>query len=389
MASAAEQARLRSPRPLRAQAVLHMPDARPKRTGVLVMHAQMSYLDHIACRELTARGYPCLGVDPPLPPPWDWHELPAYTALGVQHLCASGLVDRVVLLGHSGGGPLMVYYESLAEAGQFPAADGVVLLDTHLGGAFAIVTYVDPAYDPTTYRRDPELDLFDERNGYTPGGTHYSDAFRRRFHQAQAQRYRALVADARDRLAHIEAGRGRYADDEPFDLHGLTPRIWFNDRRLLSRTHARRALLHPDGSCTTGIVPSVRPLLGTEGARHAFGAACMQQSVRQFLSWNAIEVSDEFYVGEDAIAGVDWSTSLTSTVANAGGLHVPLLVMPMSAHYFLAPDELIYQAAPSQDKELVCVEGAQHAFTPVSSEYGDTIRTTFDYVAQWLATRFG
>jgi hypothetical protein len=52
------------------------------------------------------------------------------------------------------------------------------------------------------------------------------------------------------------------------------------------------------------------------------------------------------------------------------------------------------QHAASPDKQLVYVEGASHnivtckACEQYPGQYGDTVQTTFDYVAAWLRERF-
>jgi hypothetical protein len=53
--------------------------------------------------------------------------------------------------------------------------------------------------------------------------------------------------------------------------------------------------------------------------------------------------------------------------------------------------ETIYENAASTDKTIMFVEGASHLFTTASQferfpgEFGDTQKTTFDYVDKWLS----
>ena len=97
---------------------------------------------------------------------------------------------------------------------------------------------------------------------------------------------------------------------------------------------------------------------------------------------------------EDSSEGIDWSSSNTSTPANMEGVHVPLLIMSMTLHYRMVPAEIFLQHAASQDKRLVFVAGASHNLTTCKAckqfpgQYGDTVNTTFDYVARWLPSRF-
>jgi pimeloyl-ACP methyl ester carboxylesterase len=408
--------RLRPRAAPRALAVLYRPDDLQQsrsRVGVIVMHATASFLAHPSCGQLADRGYTVLAVDPPLANRNMWEDLPEYMAMGVRYLRDSGLVDSVVLLGHSGGGPLALFYQSVAENGPgrgqdsnkivplpdslagLPAADGVVLLDSHMSPSFMTLTYLDPSVkDGNLEQRDASLDMYAESNGYRASGATYSPAFRRAFFAAQAERHMGLVRQALERAAVISRGDGMYLDDEPLVIHGLTPRIWFADRSLLSHTRAAHTILHGDGSRSHEQARSVRPIFGSEAGRRTYSSACLQLSVNEFLSWHAVRADSDYAITEDCVEGIDWSSSNTSAPWNAEGVTVPLLIASMTGHYFLAPDELIYEHALSSDKELVFVEGAEHDFKPCKASepspgcFGDTMKTTFDYVDGWLAQRF-
>lgn len=408
--------RLRPRAAPRALGVLYMPDDPDQsrsRVGVIVMHATASFLAHPSCLQLAGRGYTVLAVDPPLANRNMWEDLPEYLAMGVQHLRDSGLVDSVVLLGHSGGGPLALFYQSVAENGPergqdsnkivplpsslagLPEADGMILLDSHMSPSFMTLTYLDPSVkNGNPAERDPALDMYAEANGYDPKGATYSPSFRRAFFAAQAERHMTLLRQALDRAASIRGGDGMYLDDEPFVINGLTPRIWFADRSLLSHTRAAHTILHGDGSRTHEPAHSVRPIFGSEAGRRTYLSACMQVSVKEFLSWHAVRAGSDYAITETGVEGVDWSSSNTSAPWNAEGVTVPLLIASMTGHYFLAPDAIIYEHAASADKEIVFVEGAEHDFTPCKAAepspgcFGDTMKTTFDYVDGWLAERF-
>jgi pimeloyl-ACP methyl ester carboxylesterase len=383
------------------------------RIGVVVMHATASFLAHPSCAQLAGRGYTVLAIDPPLANPNLWEDLPQYLAYGVRYLRESGLVDSIVLLGHSGGGPLALFYQSVAENGpkrgqgpekivplpdslaELPAVDAVVLLDSHLSPSFMTLTYLDPSIrDGRMEERDPTLDLYAEENGYSPNGACYGTAFRRAFFAAQAERQMQILQQALERMEAVPSGAGMYLDDEPWIINGLTPRIWFTDRSILGHTRYPHTILHGDGSRSEDVARSVRPIFGSESSRRTYDGACLQTSVKQYLSWHAVRVSRDYAITEDGVEGVEWSSSNTSAVWNAEGVTVPMLVMPMTAHYFLAPDELIYEHAASADKTIAYVEGALHDFAPSKTTepspgyFGDTTKTIFDYVDAWLASRF-
>ena len=74
------------------------------------------------------------------------------------------------------------------------------------------------------------------------------------------------------------------------------------------------------------------------------------------------------------------------------GVTAPLLVMGMTGGYEFLAAEIIYEIAKNiADKEIAFVEGATHIFDPARDceaypgQFGDTIKTMFDYVDRWLS----
>jgi hypothetical protein len=265
-----------------------------------------------------------------------------------------------------------------------------VTLDSHIGAGFADLTYVDPAItdDKHPRQRDAKLDMFDPANGFDPkknGGT-YSESFTKAFFAAQAAQNAKRVETALARLKEIQAGNGYYKDDEPFIVtSGEGPdaaRLLQADIRLVSHTKAPHLLLKADGTQATQIVKSVRPPSARANGVGMYGPAT---SVRHFLASDALRTTPEYGMTEDSITGIDWASSSTSAVSNVEGITVPILIMAMSCHYFLVPDEMIYDHAASKDKQYVIVEGAAHVLTACRPEYGDTQKRLFDYVDSWLS----
>jgi hypothetical protein len=95
-----------------------------------------------------------------------------------------------------------------------------------------------------------------------------------------------------------------------------------------------------------------------------------------------------YRLGEDCIEGVDWGSSITNTLSNVPGITVPMLIVAMTAHYWLVSAEMAYDHAGSADKTLAFVEGATHSFTALAPEFGDTFGRTLEFVSAWLADRF-
>jgi hypothetical protein len=283
----------------------------------------------------------------------------------------------------------------------------VVLLDAHHGYSANTLTSMDPAVRDEVSPNvvDASLDVFNPANGYDPAGGTYSDDFRRRYFRAQAERMLRLTDRALARRTLIAQGKGLFPDDEPFLLARGQARLWQLDTSLISHTREAYPVLKPDGSTVVEVPHSVRVAGVTPGSggepsltartNASFVEGAVNYTVMSWLSNNALRVDRARYlVTEDSIEGIDWNSSNTSTPANIEGVHVPLLIMSMTGHYWMVPSEIFLQHASSQDKQLVFVEGASHNLTPCRAceqypgQYGDTVKTTFDYVAAWLRERF-
>jgi hypothetical protein len=282
-----------------------------------------------------------------------------------------------------------------------------VLLDAHHGYSANTLTSMDPAVrdESSPNVSDPSLDVFNPENGYNVAGSTYGEDFKHRYFRAQAQRMLKLNDRAVARLDAIMQGKGLYTDDEPFPLARGQARMWQLDPSLISHTRGAYPVLKPDGSVVTEIAHSVRVAGVTPGSGGApsltaktnasFVSGAVMYTVRSWLSSNALKVDpDRYYVTEDDIQGIDWNSSNTSTPANLEGMRAPLLILSMTGHYWMVPAEIFFQHAASDDKRLAFVEGASHNITPCSAcekypgEYGDTVKTTFDYISSWLHERF-
>src|SRR5262249_11491823 len=157
-------------------------------------------------------------------------------------------------------------YPCKGELTNLAKADGIILDDVHLGESFRFLTYVDPAVSDEAHplQRNAALDIFAAANGYNPStkGATYNKAFLKEFFAAQGARNDKLIAAAQARLTAIEKGKGRYKNDEPFDVPEVNARALQSDLNLISKTHAPHPLLKADGTTSNQIVQSVRPPTG-------------------------------------------------------------------------------------------------------------------------------
>ncbi len=384
--------------------------------GVLVMHRNSNFLSHISTRELPARGFVVLAMNPRCDnnearcAPWEDNALDVKQ--GVEYLRQLPGITSVVLLGHSGGGPTMSFYEAVAEQGvsfcqapeklvkcsdelaDLPPADGLILMDAHPGNGINAVRSLNGAVtndaaimngnvEPDI---DPALDAFKPENGYNPeGASHYSDGFRKQYFEAQSQRMNRLIDMALQRLGEAEAnGEG----DAPFVVPlGDNARLMNGDVSIHHATEQNRKLLKNDGTIEDGAqVESVRvPGLDAEDAK-TFDAT-MFLTAKSFLSVRAIRSTD-------AMDGIEWCSSNNSTPCNLQQVNVPLLVTAMGGHYFIRDSEILFDMAASEDKDFYVIEGATHGGTPCKAcgetedQYGNATRNLFDLMQRWMDERF-
>lgn len=397
-----------------ANAVIAKPARKdPVRNGIAILIAHPGHLNtfnYFLGPQFARRGYPAMMVNY-YGTGETYEEFLAPIAAAVRYLRSLPGVRTVVLAGHSSGGDELTFYQDVAENGAaacqghgriypckgidvdgLPRADGMLVLDIFIG-APARALAIDPAVnDEHPNVRVHDLDMFDPRNGFDPRthGGHYSPRFVRRFYAAQQARNQRLLDEALARLAKITAGQGKFRDDEPFTVAGGSERINgarldLADRSLLSHTRAPHLLLKADGSSSTQIIPSLLGGAATANDLDELYRTAQYVTVREYLSYYALQTTPGFGATADDIKGIDWRSSADSAVGNVEGITVPTLVMAASCAAHLVTNEIVYDHSPAKDKEFVGVEGADHYFRPCKPEYGDTLKRTFNYVDTWLA----
>ena len=204
------------------QGLYHRPDGTWPATAFVATHYNVDFAEHYLAEHVAVRGAGFLG--------WNtrFRGAEAYFLLehavtdigvGVAWLRDHG-VERVVLLGNSGGGSLMAAYQSATGAG-----DAYVSLNAHPGRPEVLTAWMDPSVtdeaDPIS--RDPELDMFDPANGPP-----YEPAFVERYRAAQVTRNDRITAWVHTELERLRAAGAR---DRVFDVH----RVWA-DLRFLDLT---------------------------------------------------------------------------------------------------------------------------------------------------------
>ena len=414
-------------RPEATKGVLYRPDPAlypDADTAVLIMHRDSNFLSHIVTREMPERGFYVLAMNPRCDnnearcAPWENNALDVKQ--GMQHLRNNPAIKNVVLLGHSGGGPTMSFYQAVAESGisicqepqklikcsdnlaGLPQADAVILWDSHPGNGVNAVRSINPTvtndFEIIEHYAEPEIDEtvdpFSPANGFNPNGeSHYSKEFKDRYFRAQSERMNRLIAVALGKLQQIEAGNSRYPDDDVIIVpRGNASRLYSTDLSIEHQSDKAARLLKNDGSIEDCcVVKSVRRPEQDPAQTDTFWGGTMFLSLKSFLSVRAIRSTD-------SIDGIDWCSSNNSAPCSLQNVSVPLLVVAMGGHYFIRDGERIFNLAASQDKEFIVIEGATHGGTPCKScmpagqtydgRYDNAVKNNFDYLAQWIKSRF-
>lgn len=152
-----------------------------RETGYILIHPCSNFLTHFLLRPMAEAGMPVMALNTR----YSGNEgaLIMETAAldlgtGVRWMREELGFARVVIVGFSGGGSLVSFYQSQAEnptvtetpAGEpvdfsgdlMPPADAIILAGAHSGRAFSMSKWIDPSIidenDPWT--TDPELDLY-------------------------------------------------------------------------------------------------------------------------------------------------------------------------------------------------------------------------------------
>jgi hypothetical protein len=137
-----------------AKAVLYKPDSgAAPHVGIVLIHRVANYLSHMACTEFSKRGFMVLCMNSRFANNESqvrWELIALDVKAGMDFLRKQPGITKVVLFGHSGGGPTMSFYQALAENGPafcrdpkrlvpcsedlsgLTPADGIVFADAHL-----------------------------------------------------------------------------------------------------------------------------------------------------------------------------------------------------------------------------------------------------------------
>jgi pimeloyl-ACP methyl ester carboxylesterase len=307
---------------------LYWAEGAPK-TALIATHYNVDFAEHYSAPYFAERGFGFLG--------WNTRYRGAEDLFHLEHALVdigAGLtwlreeagVERIVLLGNSGGGSLMAAYQAEATAptldikARLPKADLYISLNAHPGRPEVLTNWMDASVTDET---DPvatniALDPFER-------GPPYPAEFIARYRAAQVARNQRITDWAKAELKRLNAA-------------GIPDRIF-----ALFRTWADLRFMDP------AIDPSERPCPGcyagspplANRSPFGIGRAC---TLRAWLSMWSLE------------------TSKCSGPAQLAKLDVPSLVLQSMADMGVFPSDAraIFGALGARDKTLEFVPGAHY-----------------------------
>jgi pimeloyl-ACP methyl ester carboxylesterase len=334
-------------------------DSRP-RTAIIATHYNVDFAEHYSAPLFARRGFGFLGWNTRYRGAEDLFALEHALidiGVGMKWLREEAGVERIVLLGNSGGGSLMAAYQAEAKApalagsarvtdalAALPCADLYVSLNAHPGRPDVLTAWMDGSVideaDPVA--TDSNLDPFRAENGPP-----YSADFIARYRVAQRARNQRITDWAKKELARLNAA-------------GLPDRIF-----PLFRTWADLRFMDP------AIDPSERPCPGCYAGAPAFAnrgpfGIGRTATLRAWLSMWSLETS--LCRGEQQLAKLSLPALVVQSMGDMG-------VFPSDARR-------IFAAIASADKTLEFLPGA-HYFEndPAHRE------RAVDLMSAWIAKR--
>jgi pimeloyl-ACP methyl ester carboxylesterase len=202
------------------QGIYWTPKGRRPKVALIATHYNVDFSEHYIAPHFASRGYGFLGWNTRYRGAEDQFLLEHALidiSVGVRWLREEAGVERIVILGNSGGGSLMAAYQAEATkpsvydlvsgAGRdtllsLPSADAYISLNAHQGRPEVMTDWMDASVvdetDPVA--TDPGLDPFNPDNG-----TPYSAEFIARYRAAQRARNQRITDWAKAELARLNA----------------------------------------------------------------------------------------------------------------------------------------------------------------------------------------
>jgi pimeloyl-ACP methyl ester carboxylesterase len=388
----------------KARAILYRPPRGEPRTVILIAHPRGDFAQHYSIPYWVGAGFAACALNTRYlnNDSMMLHEnLLLDLAAGIRFLREEEGFERMVMLGNSGGGSLFAYYHAQASmvAGErvaappgggppdlnrfeLPAADALILLAAHPGQGMVLMGALDPAVvdenDP--FASDPELDMYDERNGYRPppAPSRYAPQWLERYRAAQRARVARLDAIAHRHIAEARNARAATRADSfaamPAEYRNFMQRRAMNPRIMV----IYRTLANPNYLDLT-LEPSERALGSIFAARpdlfnyHAFGLSRVVTPQAWLSTWSGL-------------------SSNANLIRNLPRVAVPTLVVGAMADQdiFISDARAELAASGAADKRLEFIDGADHFMRAggLKAHLGDPRPRLMKLLCEWTRERF-
>ena len=392
-----------------------VPTGTVPKIAFLAIHRTSDYRNHASSTNMASRGFATLGMRTRFGSSEfavDFEQIALDIRNGIRFLRAKGHT-KIILVGHSGGGPSTSYYQAVMENGvgyckgkdkitecpwtgeEFTAADkadGIFFVDAHPGIGVNQIRSLNGSVmneDQPFHAVNPTLDPWDPEHGYNAvGDSNYPADFVARYTHAQSIRMNGLIQEALQLKKKIEMGLVATPDpndltQHPFPLYRANARLVQLTTHVACCTQQPTRLLKDDGTVAAAdIVHTVRVPTPDIREDDQDPEEFENLSLRSFLSANSIRTKNSLDESQ-----MDWCSTNNSSPCAARQIRVPTLVMAMQGHYFIRDGEYIYQSSASPDKEFLVVQGATHGLGNCGNcpggPYVNVSRNIWNYVRDW------
>lgn len=341
------------------QGLYHYPSGENLSIAFIASHYNVDFKEHYLGPLMAERGFGFLGWNTRYTGAEPWFILENALidiGAGIRWLKDVKKVDRVVLLGNSGGGSLMAAYQSQAAKmdlepvadmtlpdglDELPEADLYISLNAHGGRPEVLTAWMDPSI---TDESDP-LSIDESLNMYNPdNGPPYSDEFITRYRGAQRARNRGITQWVLQELERVKR-QGVY--ERVFTMQ----RVWADLRMMDASIDPSQ---RPIGVCYAG-----------DARRCNFDARGIGNcsSLRSWLSMWSLDHSQ--CNGEPHLAKITLPALVIQSLADTG-------VFPSDARF-------IYEKLASTEKVLKELPGDHYLLLPEQ-----TREDVADLIGDWV-----
>lgn len=397
------------------------PAAPMSHIAFIAIHRTADYRNHASTTQLQSRGFATLGIRTRFgndEAAVDWEKIALDIRAAVRFLRSQPGITRVVLIGHSGGGPSTSYYQALTENGpsycqgpekltQCPfvdgdflpsdRADGMVFVEAHLANGINRLRSLNPTIvnedQPFGPAANKTLDPFNPKNGYNPDPTKssvYKQQFVDAYARGESRRMNGLIQEALLMRREIELGLRDPADDA-FVFWRDSARLSQLSTGVQCCTLKPTRLLRNNGTLSSPqIIRTVR--IAEPGIKEDDEGEDGRQdlTLTSFLSANAIRSKHSY-------DRIDWCSSNNSSICAVRQISVPAVVIAAQGHYFIRDGEQIFEELASTDKEFLVVEGMNHGLGNCTQcatfhgtgPYTNVPLTLWNYVRDWANAHVG